>query len=804
MDRGIYIATATTRATSKWRNKKVPWSRLVEKCSTTTRTYETLAEYKLMKKDQQSNLKDVGGFVGGYLIDGKRSKNHVKFRDVLCLDMDYARSDSWDTFCMTFGSEAFCYSTHKYTSSVPRLRLVILLDRSVSPEEYEAIGRAVAARVGIELFDDTTYEPERLMYWPSTSKDGEWFFEHQEGVAMSADNMLATYHDWRNVSEWPYSSRVSEKVRHEATKQGDPTEKTGIVGAFCRTYDIHSAIETFLSGVYTSAGDNRYTFIQGSVSAGLVIYEGGKFAYSHNSTDPCSQHLVNSFDLVRLHKFGIKDEDTDPDMAVNNRPSYKAMSEFASKDSAVKKQLMTERMASAITDFSSFKDDDSEEPDISWIDNCETTKNGDLKNTIANICAVLENAREFKGKLYYDEFSNCEQVVGRLPWSDKTDNRPWDNADSSCLREHLERAYGLTGKDRIEDALITVTHRHRKHPVREYLRSLTWDGVPRLDTLLIDFLGAEDTELIRMQTRKQFVAAVARVMRPGCKHDYCLVIVGKEGIGKSTLLRQMAGKWFNDSLVSMEGKEGMEALRKCWVIEIGELVSLKRSEVENVKAYISRQTDTYRPPFGKRKEEFPRQCVFFATTNESNFLKGFNGNRRFWIAETRNTLPKLDVWEDLDEAYRNQVWAEAVMRYDKGEKLYLSAELEAESREMQEAYNELSDDERIGIISSFLDTPLPVDWESRSLERKQAYFRDTDPLNPEGSVRRDVISNIEILNECFRDKIDEKARYKTREISALMKRVPGWTSAGRAMIYPYGQQRIYKRINAGINEEENL
>ncbi|HBE54503.1 MAG TPA: hypothetical protein DDW22_00025, partial [Prevotellaceae bacterium] len=137
----------------------------------------------------------------------------------------------------------------------------------------------------------------------------------------------------------------------------------------------------------------------------------------------------------------------------------------------------------------------------------------------------------------------------------------------------------------------------------------------RLDTLLVDFLGAEDRTLTRMQTRKQFTAAVARIYKPGTKYDYALVLTGPEGIGKSTLLSRMGGEWFSDSVATIEGKEGMENLRKAWLIELGELAGIKRSEVEAIKQFLSRSEDRYRPAYGKRLETFRRQCVFFGTTN---------------------------------------------------------------------------------------------------------------------------------------------------------------------------------------------
>lgn len=811
-DRHIYVATATNRASQKWRNKKTTWAALVQKCSQTTRTPETLAEYKAMNKMQQSDRKDVGGFVGGYLKAGRRGKGSVDFRDVLCLDVDYGQPDTWDNFTLTFNNAAFVYSTHKYTPSAPRVRLVILLSRSVSCEEYEAIGRMVASHVGIELFDDTTYQPERLMYWPSTCSDGEFFFRSQDGPALDADAVLAQYHDWRDVSEWPYSQRVSEVIRTEAGKQGDPLTKPGIVGAFCRCYDIHEAIEKYLPEVYERTDkENRYTFKNGSVAAGLVVYENGLFAYSHNATDPSSQTLCNAFDLVRMHKFLDRDERLTGDESIQNRPSYRAMAELAASDNKVRSLLTEERRASAITDFGDVDAESgkSSEDDKEWMENLEYTCKGRIAGTIANMAYVLENAPEFMGKLWHDDFTGLDRYHGRLPWPTDPAVDSWTNSDDSCLRKHMEKAYGLTGKEKLTDALTSVFANHRRHPIREYLQSLTWDGEPRLDSFFIDFLGAEDTELVRAQTRKQFTAAVARVMRPGCKFDTALVLVGPEGTYKSTSLQKMAGRWFNDTAIDMSSKDGMEALRHSWIIELGELTAIRRSDTETVKGFLSKTSDKYRPAYGRYVEEHPRQCVFFGTTNEHSFLKGFTGNRRFWIVETSMRPCSMSVKSDLNDYYRDQVWAEACYFYHLGEPLYLDADLERLARMKQDEYNELSDDARRGVIEEFLDTPLPLDWRNRSIDQRIAYFKtnsNNDFPKEEGVELRRYVSAVEILVECFRQPLDEKARYKTREINHIMKGMPNWRESGRKITLPaYGsQQRIYERIDNNTKNNEEL
>lgn len=245
-DFSIDLATAHSRIAKKWRNRHWLWSELLQRCSETKRTGETAAEYARMSKEEQSNVKDVGGFVGGYLSGGIRKNANVMYRTVATLDIDYGTVNVWDDFTMAFGFAAMIYSTHKHSSKTPRYRLVFPLSRQVSPAEYEPLCRKIAAEIGIDLFDDTTYELPRLFYWPSTSKDADFVFDYQDGPACDVDAILSQYVDYKDVSAWPLSSREGDVIAHEIKKQGDPTEKPGVIGAFCRAYSIEDAIDTFL------------------------------------------------------------------------------------------------------------------------------------------------------------------------------------------------------------------------------------------------------------------------------------------------------------------------------------------------------------------------------------------------------------------------------------------------------------------------------------------------------------------------------------------------------------------------------
>ncbi|HAE91400.1 MAG TPA: hypothetical protein DCG60_01960, partial [Tissierella sp.] len=419
--RKIFIATGRSRKEIKWKNIEITYGNLIDKLQTTTRTRETFSEYKRMSKTQRDEIKDVGGFVGGSLKSGRRKAENIANRSLLTLDMDtvdMSINDLWDSITMFNDYEILMYSTHSHEPKSPRLRLIIPLDRTVLPDEYQAIGRKIAEEIGIDMFDDTTYEPSRLMYWPSTSSDGEYIFKRQVGHWLSPDLVLAKYLDWRDVSFWPESSRQSVRIHSQIKKQEDPLEKRGIIGAFCRTYSISEVIEKFLNEVYIPTNvEGRYTYSEGSTVGGLVTYE-DKFAYSHHGTDSTSGILCNAFDLVRIHKFGIRDEEAKEGTPVNRMPSFTAMSEFASSDDNVKLTLGSERLNEAMDDFD-LEDIEDVEIDTEWLKSLDYDNKGNLRNTIDNAVIILENDPRIRGKMIYDEFSNRAKIVGRLPWSNK-------------------------------------------------------------------------------------------------------------------------------------------------------------------------------------------------------------------------------------------------------------------------------------------------------------------------------------------------------------------------------------------------
>lgn len=791
----LTIAVGASRKSNRWKKTSISWGKLAHKLSNPTRTQETFAEYQAMSKTQKSEVKDVGGFVGGYFKDDIRRSENVIARSLITLDLDNVppQLDPWPTIVMVLGCGAVMYSTHSHTKTKPRLRLVLPLSREVTADEYVAISRMIANDIGIDLCDDTTFEPERLMYWPSCSFDAEYRFEANDAPWINPDDVLARYNNWRDVTEWPKSSRSENIVEKLKKRQQDPTTKAGVIGAFCRTYDIEDAIDRFLPDIYTRAGEGRYTYTKGSSFGGLVVYENGAFAYSHHGTDPISGNLVNSFDLVRIHLFGEQDNDA-WDKPTDRKPSYSAMIDFANSDPDVRREIIKAN----IKEFDEINSESDQNDD--WKDQLEVDKKGGLQASVNNVVLILKNDPKLHGNFGFDDFFKRPRVYGDLPWAKFSERSfdTWSDVDDSGLRWYLEKTYSIDYRSKITDAVNLAMNDNKRHPVREYLDSLSWDGEKRIDTLFIRLLGAEDNAYVRAVTRKSLIGAVARIYKPGCKHDYMPVLVGPQGCGKSMTLSKLGGIWFSDSLYTVQGKDAYEQLQGAWIIEMAEMAAIKKSEIEQIKQFISKQVDTFRAAYAARTTSNPRQCVFFGTTNDDVFLKDVTGGRRFWPIDVVGSDYDLDI--ELRPEIVDQIWAEAVVYFKNGEKWRLDKEEERSAREQQDIHTEKND--LAGMIEQYVDMPVPVSWYSMSLVDRRTYiFADTDSeresLNdPSGVLMvRQHICALEVWCELLCGELKNFNVAKAREINTCLRSLSGW-DGGRVLLPPdplYGRQRGFKR-----------
>lgn len=357
----LQLSIGSSRTSKTWKNISLTWEELVERLSSPTVTQETVAEYQKMSKAEKGQVKDVGGFVGGWLKQGRRKNGYVQSRSLVALDADSPGKDFLDRLDLLADYTYALYSTHSHTSKFPKYRIIIPTNRLMSPDEYEPVARYLANQLGMSNFDDTTYQDVRMMFWSSHSRDADFIFKLNEDKFANVDEILATFPDWKDSSFWPESPEHTVRRQREAKKQGDPLSKKGLVGAFCRTYDIHQAISEFLPEVYVAGTTlDRYTYSKGSTANGLVVYD-DVFAYSHHGTDPVGDTLVNSYDLVRIHKFGDLDGDAKDNTPTNKLPSSKAMNDWVSELPSIKSELMAE----AIGDFN---EDFPVEDDRSWLE----------------------------------------------------------------------------------------------------------------------------------------------------------------------------------------------------------------------------------------------------------------------------------------------------------------------------------------------------------------------------------------------------------------------------------------------------
>lgn len=757
--------------------KTITFDALCERLKTTVRTPETVEEYPRLPKEERDRIKDKGGMVGGWLKQGRRKAASVECRSMLTHDVDAADAEFLNRYRMLSPYASVLYSTHSHTPETPRYRIITPLTRDISSEEYVAIARYLAADWGIDCVDRCSYRAHQLMYWPTTPSNGEYVYERFDGVWLDPDAFLALHPNWRDVSQLPTSSRESTLLARERKQQKDPLEKGGLIGAFNNArFPIQDFIESELADVYEpSSMPNRYRYIAADSTAGAIVYD-DRFLYSNHASDPAYGQLLSAFDLMRVHRFGD----------IGEKESMSAALDYARNDERVKAWLAQRRLEKAQEEFSPAEDEN-------WQALLEMDRSGLVKNNLRNITLIFQHDPALRN-IVFNQLVDGMEIKGDVPW--KHPARFWRDADDAQLISYVDAHYGAFSARNYELAITKVTDDRSYHPIREFLGALPeWDGTVRVERLLIDFLGAEDTAYVRAVTRKTLCAAVARVQRSGIKFDNILVLNGPQGIGKSTLVSLLGGDWYSDSLSisDMNDKTAAEKLQGFWILEIGELAGMRKADIDKVKAFISRQDDKYRASFGRRVTPHPRQCVFFGTTNsEKGYLRDVTGNRRFWTVKVPGGTER-HPWH-LNREEIQQVWAEALAYVERGEKLYLDANLEKEAQAEQK--DAMEQDDREGLVRAYLDRLLPETWDSMDVYRRQDYIQDpTDPTHPEGTVRRETVCNMEIWCECFGKRKEDLKPGDSYAIAAIMERIEGWEKSGKYTrpTSPYGKQRVYVR-----------
>ena len=367
---------------------------------------------------------------------------------------------------------------------------------------------------------------------------------------------------------------------------------------------------------------------------------------------------------------------------------------------------------------------------------------------------------------------------------------PLRDVDYSGVRNYIECVYGIVSSQKVDDTLALEFEKKKFHPIREYICAQKWDGIPRVNTLLIDYFGAEDNAYTRAAIRKTLVAAIARVFEPGIKFDTALILVGEQGTYKSTFVKKLGMEWFSDTFTTVQGKESFEQIQGAWLIEMAELSGLKKAEVESIKHYISKREDMFRPAYGRTVETYKRQCVFFGTTNNKDFLRDPTGNRRFMPIDVRPEYATKSVNDDLTQDEVNQIWAEAYQLYLAKEPLYLVGDEDIIAKIEQHKHSEA--DERKGIIEEYLNTKFPDDWDKMDLYDRRRWLED--PLSKNGTVQKDFVCIAEVWCECLGKDKTEMSRYNTREVNEILRSLPEWEAIASTKNFPlYGKQKYYKR-----------
>ena len=388
-----------------------------------------------------------------------------------------------------------------------------------------------------------------------------------------------------------------------------------------------------------------------------------------------------------------------------------------------------------------------------------------VKATIDNFYRLITN--HYGDKLRLNEMTGKPEYydVKRKIW------REWTDAQESEARAYFEGNYGMYSQAKLADALAIYFKDHRVNPLLQILEKLEWDGKPRVEHFLTDVMKAEDSEYIRECSRLIFAGGIHRAYEPGCKFDDMIVLIGGQSAGKSTIVRwlNLDDQFFRE-IKTIAGKEGIEAIRGVWIGEVAELMAMTRvKEAEAVKAYITSQEDSYRPPYGKHVQTIPRRCMFIGTTNNPQFLTDKTGNRRFYPVKVQSFAYKMYDHEQEVKDYIRQCWAEAVHLYKEGNlQPFAKKEVLDQIRAAQEAAME--DDWRIGAIELYLEE-----------QKKRA-----------GST----VSVIELWHYALNEPDESKpSRKDSIEITQIISNIPGWIQCPSPLMTKWGKQKSFRKDN---------
>ena len=763
------IATAPKLNSSHWRPNGITWGDIVSWVRNPASEKEAgnyfLGELKQTTVIHKGKTDPCTNF--------HRRKQAVLSRGVLTLDVDYPKPDFLDVLEMMCPWAALVHTTYNSAPDAKRYRLLIPLDRPASPEEYLAAAEYVLQQLGNEQFDPSTVQPERYMFLPSAQEPG-WFESRVlEGPPAALEELLKEFE--RDLSAKPLPPAGKRKK--------DPTSLDGVAGAFNRAYEDLDFLIGEYELPYERVDDDRYQLVGSLSMAGFgPVPDIPGLYFSHHSTDPAYGVSCSAFDLVRLHRFGWMDEDIDSRTPINRLPSNKAMTDLASSDPRVTAELVG-------VDFDKAMDDDVVTPNAWKLGLRFSSRNQTLIDGIHNWDLITANDPVF-ARICYNEMSLSPELSGDVPWRKVTDrSRTLNNADRWEISHYLQREFpGFSPIKQTVDAMIDTTAMRRVvNPVRAYLEALVWDGTPRVETALP---GAAENSYNSMVARKVFAAAAARMLEPGIKWDHTLVLFGPEGMGKS-LWVDLVSRGYSASLGSVTSKDTLLAMQRSWIMLADEGYSLRKGDADQLKEFLTRRSDTFRIPFERDTLVHPRHSVIWSTTNDEIFLRKQEGNRRFLIVRCRQ---KVD-FSRLTPEYVDQLWAEAVVMFRRGERLYLLDEESAESKEEREPFTE--DDSTLGLIQEFLDTPVPEGYQDMSVSARVSWREESEEeWGTKGTERLDQVSSLQIWVEALGRRLGDHTRKDLLLISNLLLEIPGWSRRPGnqpVRLRGYGPQKVWER-----------
>ena len=783
MEKRIFISVLGSIYDDKCCINEMTFQELCETLKTPQVLKQTEEEYNALPDDEKRQLKFGACFSACIRSEQGDETQDIAF--ILALDVDHPNATLLDDIKTTYpDTKVFAYTTFRSREDSPRYRIIIPLSRPVTKDEYAKLCEAFTEKLNCE-FDKQCFNFRQKLQFPRVLKGIEYHFWEWGSEPIDVDALLGV------------SPKTDEQAKETASGGvpddfGDTKDiefKLGPIQAFCEIHPITEIIES-LSDIYEATDTkNRYRLIGSDSTPGMIIDPDKNIATSFHANDP-AQGTRNSFDLYRIHRFGALDKDVPKDTKKKDLPSFKAMMDYVKRDKKVKALLKeSNKKVKAKTDT---KTDEI-------MDKLQVNKYGEPKNSTANAVTIVLEDPELSG-IMYDSFKQQFIATSPLPWEEKGIAHPrvFTEFDRKALIGYISSTYHIETGNTIDNALARLTFCRSIDPLQEYFKGLTWDRESRVEGLLTKYLGCENSEYTRAVIRTTLISGVKRVFEPGCKIDTVLVLIGKQGCGKSTFVSRLAKGYFTDTIRCQDiaTKTAAEKLRGVFIAEISEMAGFSKTEVEMVKSFFSCQNDNYREPYARIVTEHPRKSIIIGTSNRiSGLLIDETGNRRFLPVFTGKES-EAHPWDMTDEDI-DQIWAEAYLMYKNGESHEIPAHLVDEVLKKQ---NEaVVEDIRMPLVSEYLDILLPENWYDLSIEDRRDYINHTgkylaQPYN--GTLRRDLVCAAEIGMEFFgMRKVELSIRF-SKEI-ALMLRKLGWTeypaNNGRKKIPGYGKCTVFCR-----------